>query len=139
MNTGLSPSATCFVGLVNGELACFSGIIPLPLRAGVKRFHRLVVLPEFQGIGLGTTFIDEISRIYVKKGWDIVLTTTTPSLIYSLDKNDKWSLYRKGRPETTFNNLKGNELLTKTASINRVTFSFKYIPDFTVEKVVKIN
>ena len=104
---------------------------------GVKRAHRLVVLPDFQGIGLGTVFIEEIALLYAKEGWEFNLTTTTPALIYSLNKSINWKLIRKGRIKSTFKNLGDNKSLEKTNSKNRITYSFMYQPDFEVVQTIR--
>lgn len=100
------------------------------MNKGVKRFHRLVVLPEYQGLGIGTSFITEIARQYKIKGWDVLLTTTTPALSYSLNKSIDWGLIRKGRIKASFAHLKKNNGLQNTASQSRITYSFKYTPSF---------
>lgn len=60
----------------------------------LKRVHRLVILPDYQGIGLGTKFLNEIANIYVNIGYDFSIITSAKNLIYSLRKNKNWCLYR---------------------------------------------
>lgn len=126
-----------FCGLINDKIVCFCGLIPLPLHKGVKRFHRVVVHPDYQGIGVGTAFIEEICKKFTLKGWDIVLTTTTPALIYKLDSLPNWSLYHQGRVTSTFEGLDDGDALQRTISNNRVTFSFKYVPPFKIKREVE--
>ena len=42
----------------------------------LKRVSRLVILPDYQGIGLGTKFLDEMGEIYSKLGWDFSIITS---------------------------------------------------------------
>lgn len=138
MNTKLNPTAQCYVGVVNGRLACFTGVISMPLHAQVKRIHRLVVLPEFQGIGLGTSFVEEIARVYAIKGWDVVLTTSTPALTYSLNRNDNWQLISKGRTnQNSIRQIDKRIDLAKTSSGLRIIYSFKYVPPFEIKMVIE--
>lgn len=103
------------------------------MKKGWKRVHRLVVLPDYQGIGIGTAFIEEIAKMYVANGYVFNLTTTTPSLIYGLAKNPYWILKRQGRDMSGKNakkRFKKNwQHLTKSLSTNRITFSFYYEND----------
>ena len=100
------------------------------MRKGWKRVHRLVVLPDYQGIGIGTVFQDNIVQRYMDK-FNVNCTTTTPALVNSLKRNLKWSLVRFGRVKNTLaKNLKKyyNRVEDKTigSSQNRVTYSFNY-------------
>lgn len=101
------------------------------MRKGAKRVHRLVVLPDYQGIGIGTKFIKEVAKIVSANGYELNLTTTTPALVGALKKDDNWVLARYGRQTSEFKfhikyeNAKYGHL-NNAASAKRVTFSFWY-------------
>ena len=126
----LHNAAQQFVGVINGELVAHTGIIQFPMRKGWKRVHRLVVLPDYQGIGIGTEFIDEVSEIYKNEGFKMNLTTTTPALIHALKRSQKWSLFRASRMRKSINEFSRyanrGKTVTKSPSQNRITFSFNY-------------
>lgn len=100
------------------------------MQKGKKRVHRLVVLPDYQGIGIGTTFIKEVAKMVSNRGFELNLTTTTPSLIYALKKDPQWVLGRFGRCKGTMNEiekrygLKRNKNFASSSSQSRITFSF---------------
>ena len=123
-----------WIGVINNNIVCHTGVIQFPLRKGWKRIHRLVVLPDYQGIGIGIKFINEVSKHYKDNGWNVNLTTTTPSLIHGLGRNKNWALVRKGRVKNTLaknmvkyykqaNRLKDKEL---GSSDKRITYSFVF-------------
>lgn len=60
----------------------------------LKRVSRLVILPDYQGIGLGTKFLNKMAKIYSDLGWDFSIITSAKNLIHALRKSDKWCLYR---------------------------------------------
>ena len=129
LNTELHPACEQYIGIVNGELACHTGIIQMPMRKGTKRVHRLVVLPDYQGIGIGTKFIKAVAKMVAERGYDVNLTTTTPALVNSLIKDDEWILYRFGRSKSSLEmfekyGYKKNTHLKKCQSNHRVTYSF---------------
>lgn len=128
MNTDLHTGAVQYVGVINGRLVCHTGIIQFPLRKGKKRVHRLVVLPDYQGVGIGTHFINQVARIVESEGYELNLTTTTPAIIYSLLKSKEWILARHGREKSGMNGYQryGKQMshLKNTVSCNRVTYSF---------------
>lgn len=124
LSHSLHQASEQWVGLINGELACHTGIIQLPMKKGWKRVHRLVVLPDFQGIGIGMNFINAVCEHYKEKGLKINLTTTTPSLVGALTRDKKWLLKRFGRISGNFSyNGKGVHM-NKTVSSKRITYSF---------------
>lgn len=98
----------------------------------------MVVLPDYQGIGIGTAFEDYTSKHYADEGWKMNITTTTPALVHALKKSDKWNLVRFGRNKYSMADFdkygKGNKKenkrksksLVKSESNNRVTYSFNY-------------
>ena len=99
------------------------------MRKGWKRGHRLVVLPDYQGIGLGTIFHNYCAEIVKKEGFNVNSTTTTPALIHSMIKDPLWMLVRKGRVKNTLaKNMKKyygkSESKGIGSSDNRITFSF---------------
>lgn len=121
--------------MIGDELVCHRGVIQFPMRKGWKRGHRMVVLPDYQGCGIGTAFEEFTSQHYADLGWDINITTTTPSLMNALKRSKKWILIRAGRSKSTYADFdkygKGITKMgnTKTAasSQNRVTYSFNFI------------
>lgn len=101
------------------------------MHKGKKRVHRLVVLPDYQGIGIGTKFIKEIAKIVTSEGFELNLMTTTPALVGALKKDSDWTLARFGREKC---GMKGFEKysskrlghLQNATSKKRVTYSFWY-------------
>lgn len=103
----------------------------MPMKKGKKRVHRLVVLPDYQGIGIGTKFIKEIAKIITSEGFEFNLTTTTPALVGALCRDPDWVLARYGREKS---GMRGYERyrncdlkhLQNAVSCNRITYSFWY-------------
>lgn len=108
-----------------------TGVIQFPMRKGWKRVHRLVVLPDFQGIGIGTRFINEVTKHYIKNGFNMNLTTTTPALVHALTRDNNWALVRKSRSKNTMKNFEQRYGLKarhfeNAKSDNRITYSFNW-------------
>lgn len=60
----------------------------------IKRVCRLVVLPEYQGIGIGTKFLNFIANKYCSLGYNFSIVTSAKNLIHSLQKSEQWKLQR---------------------------------------------
>lgn len=107
-------------------------MIQFPLREGWKRVHRLVVLPDYQGIGIGTKFITSVAEEYMDREKNVSLITTTPALVHALKKHENWPLVRYGRVKSTHKRFDetyddvSNKNLGDKESRGRVTYSFEY-------------
>lgn len=131
LNENLNNGIKQFIGYMEGSPVCHTGILQMPARPGKKRIHRLVVLPDYQGIGIGSKFITEIAEHYKKSGDVIYLQTSSPALLNSMRKLKSWVHFRSGRVGVTKSLLKlvGRDVgnLLQCSSGSRVTYSFKYI------------
>lgn len=129
LNTDLHQGAEQYVAIWQGRLVAHTGVIQMPMKKGQKRIHRFVVLPDYQGIGIGTAFITEVARIVSNKGYEVNLTTTTPSLVPALVKHPNWILARYGRSQGKMQfDVYGKQYshLRSAISNNRITYSFWY-------------
>lgn len=54
-------------------------------------------MPDYQGVGIGNSMLNKIAQHYKDNNYRFTIVTTTPALIYSFQKNDRWHLYRQGR------------------------------------------
>ena len=55
---------------------------------------RLVILPDYQGIGLGIKFLTIIAEKYKKMGFEFDIVTSAKNMIMGLSKNKKWRFAR---------------------------------------------
>lgn len=98
MNTELATAVVCY-GLYDEEtIIAFIAIIhqPLAKNAKMKRVSRLVVLPDYQGVGIGYKFLSELAEMYRACGYDFSIVTSAKNLIYKLYNSNEWSMKRLG-------------------------------------------
>jgi ABC-type lipoprotein export system ATPase subunit/GNAT superfamily N-acetyltransferase len=122
-------AAQVYLAFVNDQLAGFCSVFhfPHPKVKNFKTVHRLVILPDYQGLGIGIKFLNEIGNYYLKNGWRFTIVTSAPSLIFGLKKHKNWICKNFGRkPPQNLNT--GNPISTrKTDSSNRLTTSWELI------------
>ena len=88
-------AAEYFVGTVNGELACHAAVSPW-FHLGGYRITRLVTMPEWQGAGVGTRFLDAIAQYHLdgngRRGRKLpaYFHTSHPQLCAALRRSPKW-------------------------------------------------
>lgn len=120
MNKTISNSAQTY-GLYDGEMIIgFIGILhfPHPKNSKMKRVTRLVILPDYQGIGLGTRFLTEIAKMY--NDFDFMIITSAKNLIHALNKNPNWHLKRYNMPKNSPTNIFVTTRKVKTATFQYV-------------------
>ena len=119
-------AANVFVATVNDEIAGFLSVLhfPHPKSKNIKRVHRLVILPDYQGIGIGVKLLNHVGSIYKKQKDRYTIATSSPSLVYALKKSNEWVCIRFGRTKETGKTLKQ---LKGTTSKERLTVSFEMI------------
>lgn len=53
-----------------------------------------MILPDYQGIGLGFKFLNEIAKLYHKEGYDFSIVTSAKNFISKLKKSKEWVCIR---------------------------------------------
>jgi len=115
-------AAHVYLATINDEIAGFLSVLHLPNKdPRIKKVHRLVILPDYQGAGFGIKFLEEIGKIYKKEKWRFTITTSSPSLIFTLKKNILWRCNSIGRGGGN----KGLKDMIKTEAKNRLVMSFE--------------
>lgn len=126
----IAKQAECYVAEWEGRLVGFGATIhfPHPRVRNLKKEHRVVVLPDFQGVGIGNRISEFMARHYIEKGFRYASTSSNPAMIHHRARSPKWKLMRFGR--TAPNKTKGNALnanMRRSSSCNRITASFEFI------------
>lgn len=96
---------------------------PHPHVKNMKRIHRIVVKPDYQGIGLGTRFMSEIAKKYKKDKYRMTLVTSSPAFIHGLQYVKNWVMTRK--PGRLIDTSKTG-VLRGTTSDSRLTATFEF-------------
>lgn len=120
----LNKSAKCFLFYWGDRIVGFCGVLNTPRKGGSNHcaISRLVVLPDFQGLGLGTKIANFIGGIFKNEGYELFIVTANPALGVYFDNSDKWmgtSRNHKGRKNTDDGSYKSR--------LSRVSYSHKYI------------
>ena len=95
LNLPMPPAAEYFIGTVDGELACHLAVAP---RFEIKAYRatRLVTMPEWQGAGVGSRFLNFIAQYHLdghgrkEKKYPTYFHTSHPQLCGYLRHSKKW-------------------------------------------------
>lgn len=124
LSADLSKAAKCFVGIWENQIIAFASVLPLP-SGTVKnawREHRTVVLPDFQGLGIGTKFSDAIAQIQINQGRRYYSRTAHVRFAEYRRKSKLWRESASSGKATA-----PNKNLTNWKEDGRICFSFEYI------------
>jgi ABC-type Mn2+/Zn2+ transport system ATPase subunit len=127
LSADINKASTCFIALIDGEPAGFSALLPFPHphKKNYWREHRTVVLPDYQGIGLGNRLSEFCGHYLKQRGKNFISTTSHPAMIGHRIKSDKWVMTRK------IGHLRVSKtgVLKAAISSRRLTASFEYVGD----------
>lgn len=120
-----NKSAHKYIAEINNEIVAWCSVLhfPHPKVKNMKKIHRIVVLPDYQGIGVGNIMLNELSKMYKEDKFRVTITTSTPVFINSLQNSKEWIMTRK--PSREINNSKTSRT-SAGSSGNRLTASFEY-------------
>lgn len=127
MSGTILPQSFCYAGYYNGRPIAFISIVREKFKKeqlGRWRVSRLVVLPDYQGVGVGRILLNFMASYYRKISplVPFTITTTNPQLVRG--KMSGWKITHIGRNlGRPYNNG------TRRASGERITMSMLYIGD----------
>lgn len=93
----MPPAAEYFVGTVDGEMVAHLAVCPF-FTANAYRATRLVVMPEWQGAGVGTKFLEWVCQYHAEgngrcgKKLPTLFHTSHPQLVGYLTSSKRWVL-----------------------------------------------
>lgn len=127
LSSDLNKSAQIYIGVINDQPAVLLAVLPL-INANVRnarRISRIVVLPDFQGIGLATKFMNAIAGGLKAQGLLTYITTSHPALIRALNFSDRWEMIRK--PSRVAQRGRTSSISSRIGlSRSRITSGFRY-------------
>jgi GNAT superfamily N-acetyltransferase len=138
LSADLNKCCTCFKAVFDGKVIGFSASIPMPSRIPPlydgderKKYResRTVILPDYQGFGVGVRFSDAIAQYWLERGYRFFSKTAHVRMGEHRQRADFW------RPTST--NLKSREKAQKCSKskawhrmmldTKRICYSHEYI------------
>ena len=118
-----------YIAEIGGEPVAWCSFLHFPHSKlkNCKRIHRIVVKPDYQGIGVGGRFMSELAKDYTKSGTRIRLVTSAPSFIHGLNQSKNWLMVRKPSRVQPAGKTSGFSNKTKATSTSRLTASFEFV------------
>jgi len=127
LDNALNKSAYCFCAFWNGVPVAFCAVLsfPHPIRPG-WRFHRLVCLPDYQGVGIGSALADYVGAIMKSTGKPVFRTLAHPAVIHAANKSPNWKMTRSPSRVAFAGNTTSSQV-AKYISPTRFTAGIEYV------------
>ena len=102
----------------------FCAVLPLPSGTAnyCRRISRLVILPDYQGLGVGTKFLEAICRLYVDMGYKMYIRSAHVKLAHHWSKSPVWRATARNGKCGKVNGINRNQ-----DSVNRPCYSYEYV------------
>jgi GNAT superfamily N-acetyltransferase len=126
LNGSLGAGVRCYTAVYQGKSIAFMAIASVRMKVKYYRVSRLVVLPDYQGIGVGKRLLNFIAELYISQTKiPFYILTSNPQLVHSNLEN--WKMDRFGRASEGKGNTRINHELRNSVSRRRITVTLKYI------------
>jgi GNAT superfamily N-acetyltransferase len=127
LNGSLPPAARCYMAVYRGKPIAFVAVVHVHMRTRYYRVSRLVVLPDYQGIGVGKRLLNLVADLYTSQTkMPFHIVTSNPQIIRGTQKN--WKTTRYGHASKARENTKINNQIRKSQSRKRITATLQYVP-----------
>jgi GNAT superfamily N-acetyltransferase len=127
LNGSLPSPARCYTAIYQDKPIAFTAVVSIRMRAKYYRVSRLVVLPDYQGIGVGKRLLDFVAELYASQTkMPFYILTSNPQIIRGNMKN--WKITRFGHASKGREDTKINSEIRSSLSRKRITVSLQYVP-----------
>jgi GNAT superfamily N-acetyltransferase len=137
------PGAKCFCAFVQKQPVAFCSVIHFPHKAGGWwKEHRTVVLPDYQGVGIGNALSEYVGSLFKATGKPYRDVTAHPGHVHHRAKSPLWKVTRqmsRMRPQSKKTSLNRGVGTAKTVSSSRLTMSFEYVGPARPEEARKFG
>ncbi len=127
LSATLSPSARCYYATMGGQLAAICAFLPVLGRRGRMRVSRIVVLPDYQGVGIGSWLLSAACSLVKAEEKRVSITTSHPAMIAHLKRSTDWrvtGVKKTGAPKPGW---KSKSARNYRASTGRAVISAEFL------------
>jgi GNAT superfamily N-acetyltransferase len=129
LSGSLPISARCYTAIYQDRPVAFIAVVQTRMKARYYRVTRLVVLPDYQGIGVGKRLLNFVAELYSSQTKiPFYILTSNPQIIRGNMQN--WVITRFGHARKGKDNTRINSEIRSSLSRKRITASLQYMPNY---------
>lgn len=122
LSASLHKASRCYLARFDGQPCGFAAVLPVIGMVGKKRIHRVVTLPDYQGIGVGFRLLDAVAADL--KPTTLHLNTSNTFFGRAMAKSPTW-IYT-GSTKAQANKTHKGKTGDRVTSTGRITMSFRH-------------
>jgi len=137
ISSELNVASNVYTAYWDDVLVGLVAILPLPSGTLKNAFreHRVVVLPEYQGLGFGKSISNSIAQLYKDEGKLMYSKTAHPKLGIYRENSPLWvgtskNLVKRGAKESANSNFSDWKVIT-----DKLAYSHKYLGDININYI----
>jgi GNAT superfamily N-acetyltransferase len=128
LSENLNKAARHYIAIWNNQVVGYLASITMPSGTlkNAWRGHRVVILPDFQGMGIGVRFIEAVAQIHLDEGHRFFSRSPHPRMYLYMDASPLWrptSKNKKLRKDVSDSNTYKNHIYDN----KRLCYSYEYI------------
>lgn len=134
LSDALSTAAKCAVGYIGDEPVAFVSWVhtvhPSPKTRNIRNLHRVVVLPDYQGLGIGVRLADWAAQHLTDQGYRVRRTMAHPVMVAAALRSPRWRCVKAPRKGQQVLSTSKSRSLAERFMDSRVlrTYAFEYQP-----------
>ncbi len=131
LSSDLHQSARCFAAYVDGHPVAFASYMhfPHPRAKNIKVSHRVVVLPDWQGLGIAGRISEWLGQSLHEQGFRFRATTAHPARIAYYARSPRWRMETARKTALGGTRTNTAHLRARQADPRRLaTRTFEYVP-----------
>ena len=130
LSSDLNKASSCYVCYLDDTLVGFCSILAQP--SGTYKYayrvHRIVILPDYQNLGIGLKFLEFIADRYIKNGCKFYLRTTHLRMRSYCSHHNTWEERASSGKVSSESGANGRIVYgVKDRELGRIAYSFEYM------------
>lgn len=124
----INKAARHYIAVWNNQVIGYLASLSMPSGTlkNAWRGHRVVILPDFQGMGIGVRFIEAVAQLHLDEGHRFFSRSAHPRMYLYMDSSNRWrptSKNKKLRKDVTEADTYKNHIYDN----KRICYSYEYI------------
>lgn len=129
LDTDINHAAICFIATWSGRPVAFNAWLPQPHGQihNLRRGHRTVTLPDYQGVGIGNAISAHVASMWKALGYRAMSTTSHPAMVHSRARSSLWRMHRPPGRTAGGGMMSRDRKFGASIAIDRLSAGFEYI------------
>jgi GNAT superfamily N-acetyltransferase len=129
LTSDMNKSSQCFLATWDGRIVGFASALAFPHKHFKNgwRCHRVVVLPDYQGLGIGVRLTDAVGEYYAKKDKRFFIKTAHPRMGKYLNASPRWKATRQNNKPDPYHSMILGMYGGELRRVSRIAYCHEYI------------